>query len=314
MKKTLSFLLFIVSITGFSQSTTIDPRSVSVPRYTNQTAITTAIPSPSVGMMVYNNALNQYTYWNGTAWTNFPATSTTNLWTHNTTTNRIVANPGLQNGIEADRFTSQSNFTLASPLFNVIGNGTVFLNWASATHNGKITQESVTGITLAASRINWNYYTDAAPTTAINLFGYSGSTNTFTINSELAVNNFTKLGNEATTTTANVTRSSPAMKTILLTGSLTQGANPETSASLTTTVPHGLNYNKIVDIKVLVNGVGMNGGFLAAEGATQSGLQFSTYTDGNNIYINRNATNSNNIRPAPGATTAVYRILITYIP
>lgn len=316
MKKIcILFALLVCSLSSYSQSFSVDPRSMTVPRYANQAAITTAIPTPTEGMLVYNNGLDQFAYFNGTGWVNLSTgTSGPALWAHNTTTNRIQANGGFPAGIEVIRITSQSNSSLAEPILNVIGNGTTFLNWGSGTHSGKITQESVTGATLAASSINWNYYTNAAPTTAINLFGYSGNTNTFTMNSELAVNNFTKLGNTATTTTSGVTRSSPAIKTILLTGSLTQAANPESSASLTTTVPHGLNYNKIVDIKVLVNGVGINGGFLAAEGATQSGLQFSTYMDGNNVYINRSATNSGNIRQDPGFSTAVYRILITFIP
>lgn len=317
MKKILfAILMAIVSISGFSQSFSVDSKSLSVPRYASQTAISTAIPSPTVGMLVYNNALNQYAYWNGSAWTNFPTSggggSGSTLWTANATTGRIVADVGYPEGIEVGRITSNITNTLTSPLLNSV-NGSAFLRYGRSQTTAAVFQESTTGFNLSSSSINWRFADGSNPQVITNLFGYTGSTNTFTLNS------FTKLGDEATTTTAGVTKSSPAIKTLLLTGSLTFGSNPETNASLLTTVPHGLNYSKIIEIKVLVNGVGVNGGFLVEPDFVDSrgvvtGLQYSTYNDGNNVYIIRNSTNSNNIRPVAGGTTATYRIFITYIP
>ncbi|MFN3850937.1 MAG: hypothetical protein ACK4NY_15995 [Spirosomataceae bacterium] len=316
MKIILTILLGVIaSLSAFSQSFSVDNRSMSVPRYANQTAITAAIPSPTVGMLVYNNALNQYAYWNGSAWTNFPTSSSpaSNLWALNQTTGRIEANSGAPNGIEANRFTSNGVTSATAPLINSIGNANTFVRFGHPQGSMAIMQESTTGFNLNGTSINWRYYDNSNPQVTTNLFGYTGSTNTFTLNS------FTKLGDEATTTTAGVTRSSPAIKTLLLTGSLTPGSNPETNASLLTTVPHGLNYSKIIEIKVLVNGIGINGGFLVEPNFVDSrgavtGLQYTTYNDGNNVYIIRNGTNSNNIRPVAGGTTATYRIFITYIP
>jgi hypothetical protein len=310
MKKIfITFVLLIASLAGFSQSFSVDPRSMSVPRYANQAAITAAIPTATTGMLVYNNALNQYAYFNGTAWTNFPAASTANLWTLNTTLNRVVAPSGT--GIEADRITSQASSTLANPFINVIGNGTVFLNWGSATHNGKITQESVTGATLASSSINWNYYPNANPTQLNSLFGYSGSTGTFTHNSDLDINGFTTLGNTASSVALGVTKVTPAIQTLLLTG------NIAAASSQTTIIAHGLTWNKIVDIKVLVSGLS---NLTVAENFTDlrttggvTGYQFSTFTDPTNVYITRSSTNSANITPASGLVPT-YRILITYTP
>lgn len=320
MKRKLFVLFLSIPIVGFSQSTTIDPRSLSVPRYASQTAITTAIPSPTVGMMVYNNASNQYAYWNGMAWTSLATgTSGPALWTLNSTTGRIEANTGAPGGIEASRFTSQSSSTLSAPLIGVVGgNGSTFLRYGRSSSSAAIFQESTTGFSSSSSSINWRFVEEPvgvnAPAT-VNWFGFSGNSMTFT------VNGFSKLGDEATTTTSGVTRSSPAMKTILLTGALTPRANPETAASLTTTVPHGLDYNKIVDIKVLVTGVGIAGGFMVAEGFTDNrpsgaltGYQFSTITNGSSVLIIRNSGNSNNIAPLAGSVTATYKIFITYIP
>lgn len=314
MKKILvAFFVLTISLSGFSQSFSVDNRGMSVPRYANQTAITAAIPSPTVGMLVYNNALNQYAYWNGSAWTNFPTSGGGGnaLWIANATTGRIVADGGYPEGIEVGRITSNSTTTLTSPLLNSIGSASAFLRYGRPQTTAAIFQESTTGFNLSSSSINWRFADGSNPQVITNLFGYAS--NIFTHNS------FTKLGDEATTTTAGVTRSVPAIKTLLLTGSLTPGSSPETNASLLTTVPHGLNYSKIIETKVLVNGVGMNGGFLVEPNFVDSrgavtGLQYSTYNDGNNVYIIRNGTNSNNIRPVAGGTTATYRIIITYIP
>jgi hypothetical protein len=73
MKKIFFTLAIIIaSISGFSQAFSVDNKSLSVPRYANQAAITAAILTPTEGMLVFNNALDTYSYYNGTAWVNFP--------------------------------------------------------------------------------------------------------------------------------------------------------------------------------------------------------------------------------------------------
>ena len=71
----ITFAIIIASLSGFSQAFSVDNKSVSVPRYANQAAITAAITIPTDGMLVFNNALDVFVYWNGTAWINFPAAS-----------------------------------------------------------------------------------------------------------------------------------------------------------------------------------------------------------------------------------------------
>lgn len=75
MKPTFYTLLFSLMVfVAFGQST-IDPKGITVPRYSNLTAIQSAIPTPQTGTIVYNNATNTYYYYNGSAWTGISATS-----------------------------------------------------------------------------------------------------------------------------------------------------------------------------------------------------------------------------------------------
>jgi type II secretory pathway pseudopilin PulG len=257
MKKILVvFFVVIASLSGFSQSFSVDNKSLSVPRYANQTAMSAAIPSPTVGMLVYNNALNQYAYWNGSAWTNFPTSGGgggTSLWSLNGSNRLVVAGSPTPVGVDVPDF---------------------------------------------------------------------------------AVSGFTKLSNDATTTTSGVTRSSPAIKQVLLTGTITAAASPETSASLTTTIPHGItNYDKIISVEVILKArvlsAGVPGGFFElavppsfndnrpSPGGT-NGFEFTYLIGANSIEIIRVNNNSNNLGRTNVAGTqgtsyaAPYRILITY--
>jgi hypothetical protein len=284
------------------------PTAINVPVYASSAARTTAIPTPSTGMLTFNsNAfVNGLEAFNGTSWLQL------NYWTLNSS-NRLVSPGGGDASIQARGFISQNASSVASPVFAFTGGTNVFRYARSAPDANTqeaMTQETTTGFQPSTSSIVWNHYTSTTATPT-RLFGFSGGT--------LTVNGFTKMGDEATVNTSGITRSSPAMKTILLTGALTQGASPETSASLTTTVPHGLTYTNIVDTKVLVVGQSATAGlvepnFVDSRG-TLTGWQFSTFTDANNVYIIRNSTNSNNIRPtSTGSVAATYRVLITYIP
>ena len=314
MKKLfITFAIIIASLSGFSQSFSVDNKSLSAPRYANQAAITAAITTPTEGMMVYNNALDQFAYYNGTAWVNIPSgTSGPALWTFNTTTNRITASnntPIETNGVVSNTTVS----SLAAPFINTLASTNVFFRYGRLQSTAAVFQESTTDLSFGGSSIEWKYADGSNPQAITDMFGYNGGT--------FSVNGFTKLGDEATTTTSGVTKSSPAIKTILLTGSLTAGANPETATSLTTTIPHGLTFSKIVDMKVLVLGVSNAGGRLVAEGFTDptgvvTGYLFSTFTNGDNVFIirsNATSTSSNNIRPS-ASVTATYKIYITYIP
>lgn len=119
MKKIfLSFALIAFAISSFAQSFSVDSKSLSVPRYANQAAITSVNPTPTNGMLVYDNALNQYAYWNGTAWTNFPAASGQ---TNPIDSTRIISAariPSLQ-ALKTSGTIAAPAFTQAGRLFNI---------------------------------------------------------------------------------------------------------------------------------------------------------------------------------------------------
>jgi subtilisin-like proprotein convertase family protein len=83
MKKII-LILSILSIVNYSiaqQAVTLDAKSISTPKYADLTTIEAAITSPQAGMMVYNIALNQHMYYNGSGWTTQSAASS--LWQQN---------------------------------------------------------------------------------------------------------------------------------------------------------------------------------------------------------------------------------------
>lgn len=87
MRKIFLFTLFsIINFGVFAQSFEANPTSVSVPRFANQTAISAAIPSPAAGTLVYNNTLNKFAFYDGSAWVNFPSGNST---TPPTTSNSV---------------------------------------------------------------------------------------------------------------------------------------------------------------------------------------------------------------------------------
>jgi hypothetical protein len=201
-----------------------------------------------------------------------------------------------------------STSTDANPDIYFKGTNNV-LRFGNNTDGASIVQTTNSAATTGASTITWKYLNNAATPVANTMMTLDGD-------GDLGVNGFTKFGNTATSTTAGITTSQPAIKTILFTGTITANASPETSASLTTAIPHGLNADKIVDIKVLLKGLGNN---LVAEGFTDNrpttpltGYQFTTLTDPTNIYILR--TNGNSANLAQTNLRATYRVFITYIP
>ncbi len=88
------FFLLTVAVNA-QQATEIDPRSLRIPRYANLSAITTAIPAPQTGMMVYNLETQSNWTHNGTTWVNTvtPATGIQKL-----SFESILALPSPQNG------------------------------------------------------------------------------------------------------------------------------------------------------------------------------------------------------------------------
>jgi hypothetical protein len=148
---------------------------------------------------------------------------------------------------------------------------------------------------------------------------------------KVTISGFTKLGNEATTTTAGVVRSTPAIKTLMLTGSINVALATETSASLTTSVPHGLNADKILSVSIVLKPLVLRGSgnfelFVTpnytdnrpSPGGT-NGLEFVYMIGATNIDIIRTNGNSGLLARTAIAGTNIpaygspYKILITYI-
>ncbi|GAB2610710.1 hypothetical protein GCM10027035_03740 [Emticicia sediminis] len=180
------------------------------------------------------------------------------------------------------------------------------LRFGNNVDGTSLVQTSLSNNTPNSASIAWKHISNANPAVVTPMMSLQGD-------GDLTVNGFTQLGADATTITAGVTRSSPAMKTILLTGNIAAGATV-----YTTSVPHGLNAAKIVEVKVLVSGLN---NFIVSENYVDnrttaqgaiSGYQFATFTDATNVYILRHQTNGSNINNANGLIST-YRILITYI-
>lgn len=67
----LSFAFCLFYLATIAQNASeIDSKFVKIPRYANETAITSAITSPTSGMMVYNNATSSIWFYNGSSWAN----------------------------------------------------------------------------------------------------------------------------------------------------------------------------------------------------------------------------------------------------
>lgn len=82
MRLKSSFILLVFSlfaITTYSQQATeIDSKSVKLPRYANQAALTAAISSPIQGMMVYRLDTKSNWYYDGTSWVNILSNGASN--------------------------------------------------------------------------------------------------------------------------------------------------------------------------------------------------------------------------------------------
>jgi hypothetical protein len=274
--------------------------AVNVPVYANNTARTTAIPTATTGMLTYNSfAGTGLETFNGSSW--IPL----NYWTFNSARNVIVSSSGGAIGIEANKFVSQASSTVASPVIAFTGASNVIRYSYSGpeTDEYALTQETTSGIQQSAASIVWKHYDNSPTPVGTTLFGYSAGL--------MTINGFTKLGNEASSTTLGVTSSVPSIKNKLLTGSTAPNA-------ISTSVAHGIvgGSSKIVGLSVIVQGFqgattttlqfgpGYNTGIYNTTGTTPVNNGFTYYFDDTNIYLERSIA----------ASSRPYKILITYIP
>jgi hypothetical protein len=70
MKKVFKILIFsLFAITAYAQQATeIDSKSVRLPRYASEAAVTAAIPTPTQGMLIYRTDTKSNWYFDGTVW------------------------------------------------------------------------------------------------------------------------------------------------------------------------------------------------------------------------------------------------------
>lgn len=288
MKKIfITFAIIIASLSGYTQSFSVDNKSLSVPRYANQAAITAAIPAPTEGMLVFDNALDLYSYYNGTAWVNFPAASVSQWQTTNFyTPNDIWFNAGnvIIGSVSSSRFLQiQTQSNLATSLELLTSRSTNQMRFTSINPSASLNQKFVGGSTAATSTLSWNHVGLNNNNVETPLMSVQG-------NGDFTVHGFSKFGGS--------TSAFPAMKTMMLTGT--------TAASgLTTTIVHGLTAAKIIGFQVIVAG-GVSSDVYVPSNHPDSGMTFFSAYDAGSFYITRSSTNGSQLISKP------YKILITY--
>lgn len=282
---------------GGSSST---PTAINVPSYTTISAAQTAIPSPVSGMLVYVTSLGVYYFYTGSTW------AIVNHFGLDMTNNRLTTT-GYTGGIDAQQFVSNGSSNINKPLIQLKGANTSFLRYDMPANSFSVVQEATPNPFQSTSGIVWKHYdlTNTSSPVSTNMFGFN--------NGVFAINGFTKLGDEPTTTASGVTSSSPAVKYKLLTGTLNGSSTTPTSS-----FAHGLNWAKIIAVSVIVEGrQGNTSTVLQFSSPTYEGTQnttsnaygFSHYFDATNIYVERVAGTS---AQATALLSRPVRILITY--
>jgi hypothetical protein len=311
MKKILfSFALLIASLSGFSQVFLIDSKSITVPRHADFAAISAAIPTPTNGQLVYNNQFNVFLYYNGTSWVSFPSSSGTQPWT--ISGNDIKYNTG-NVGIGIGSATSTATLdvqrasgTLTTPHLSLGITGTIQTNqivsryYNGSSGTGGIFQTVIPNTSIANALVKWEHRTSGnfplpmmtlsgAGNLTINgsstIFGDETILNSSTVNGNSITGGFTQLGFNA-----------PLIKTSLI-YFLTS------SSALSSSIPHGLDAEKIVSFKVIINS-GVMG--YVTDNNSGTGLQFGSSFDTNFITVSRSSTNGSALAGKQGT------IFITY--
>lgn len=144
MRKFFKTIFFsLLAITTFAQQATeIDSKSLKLPRYTNLSAIQTAIPSAQQGMMVYNIGTASNWYYNGTAWANM-AGGGSSAW---------ISSPY---GIYPTTISQNVGIGMDQPLDKLEINGNMALMHNSSLEFGKY----IAGKETNAGRIGYGIFT-----------------------------------------------------------------------------------------------------------------------------------------------------------
>lgn len=284
MKKIfLSFALIVFAISSFAQSFSVDSRSLIVPKFADQAAIGTAFPTPTTGTLVYDNALNQYAYYNGTTWVNFPAASvsqwqTTGYYTPNdiqfSAGNVIIGN------IASNRFLQiQNQSDLATSLELLARSSTNQMRFTSLNPSASINQKFVGSSTATASTFSWNRVDLNNNNVETPLMSIQG-------NGNLTVNGFSKFGVNA-----------PSIKTATVVVTTATVGNNTIVA-----LPSGVISSKIISIEGVVRWSNR----VYPLNFPVSTLQVAAFTVGADLYV---FTGTNSTDLANRSAT----IYITYI-
>lgn len=164
--------------THAQQASEIDSKSVKLPRYADQAAVTLAIPTPAQGMLIYRNDTKSNWYYDGTAWINtlgtvaaplsltFAGASTfssintgtvgyagsfenNNLGNNNPTINVVNTSIGAAARIYIDNISSTNN-ALAVVTVGT-GRAIAALNNSSISATAKLSNSEITGLALETS-------------------------------------------------------------------------------------------------------------------------------------------------------------------
>lgn len=325
MKNILFIIIFLTANLGFSQSFEANRNFVRVPRYANQAAINTAIPTPTEGMLVYDSALDQYAFFNGTAWANFPSASgpagtSIGVPTYaNLAAINAIASPAigwLVYNIDLGQLmirTSTGWTTLSKGWVQTASNrlsyvnGSVTVGEVTSTLPGKLilTRTSNTAMFQTSSAFGVYRYSDAnasiyqnmnfnaTPSLSSVQWRHQAGTATPTPmmsivrNGNIELEGYAKIGGSATDV--------PAIRNKLITGTLS-------SSSFTSSIAHGItDPNKIISINLIIEN---NGIYSTHNSFFQTSLYNSLHVDAGNVLF-RSSTSNNDGKP--------FKLYITYI-
>ncbi len=172
MKTFLKILIFsLLALSAIAQQASeIDPKFVKLPRYGNLTAITTAIGTPTQGMMVYNIGTSSNWYFNGVAWS---TTSKIDLpfQGSQSSEDRLLAltNSGTGPAGNFEIFNTISNAIALSASTNGVGRAAYFFN-----NNAENTEPALSASTIGTGKAAYFQGTNALETNGTIKFGGSG--------------------------------------------------------------------------------------------------------------------------------------------
>ncbi len=269
--------------------------TINVPVYATLAAVTTAIPTPVAGQLVYRTDLGQFTYYNATlvtpAWqaVDFP---TTTGWIKN---GNILDSFGVFTTIGTPVASSTlgrlditaGTASLSVPhLYLRATNGTNVVKFnGNGTTSGNIIQTTVNSSAAGSASIAWKHVNASNVTT--NMMSIQGD-------GDATVNGFTKFGG---------TTDVPGVKFKVITGTIPSG-----SSDYSVSVLHGLTGANIISCTAVVQfGSGASQFFVTPHDFTD-GYRYRVYHDASNItlFLSVNTPSGIFLRSSP------FKILVTY--